>query len=198
MESESPQDVVRARIGESISTKERLLADEMVGLIDKAASLVVNAYRAERKVLFFGNGGSAADAQHLAAELVGRFQLNRRALPALALASNTSVVTAIANDYDVADVFARQIEAFGDPGDVAVAISTSGRSQNVVNGVKAARARELATIGLTGGDGGSLTNLVDICIVVPATETARIQEGHILIGHIVCELIERDLFDATS
>jgi D-sedoheptulose 7-phosphate isomerase len=196
MEPETPEAVVRARIGESVAVKERLLSDGTVENIVRTAALVADAYRAGHKVLLFGNGGSAADAQHLAAELVGRFRLERPALAAVALASNTSVVTAIANDYEVADVFSRQIEAFGARGDVAFAISTSGRSPNVLRAVEAARQGGLTTVGLTGGDGGALSDLVDVCLLVPATETARIQEAHILIGHIVCELVEHELFDA--
>jgi phosphoheptose isomerase len=145
-------------------------------------------------VLFFGNGGSAADAQHLASELVGRFVMDRPALTALALTTDASAITSISNDYGFDQVFARQIEGLGKPGDVALAISTSGRSANVLLGVKRARECGLTTIGLTGGDGGQLADLVDIPIIVPSANTARIQECHITIGHILCEIVESAFF----
>ena len=148
-----------------------------------------------RKLLLFGNGGSAADAQHLAAELVGRFQRERRPLPAIALTTDTSALTAIANDYGYDQVFARQVRALGARGDVALAISTSGRSPSVLHAVEACRALGIETIGLTGGDGGTLAGLVDLCLRVSAsTHAARIQETHILIGHVLCELVDRRLF----
>ena len=138
----------------------------------------------------FGNGGSASDAQHIAAELVGRYMLERPALPALALTENSSSVTAIANDYSFADVFKRQVEGLGAPGDVALAVSTSGESENVIAGARAAREGGLRTIAFTGAGGGRLAEAADICIRVPATETPRIQEGHALLAHALCELVE--------
>lgn len=159
-----------------------------------AAEAIHRCLETGGKVLLFGNGGSAADAQHIAAEFVGRFARDRVPLPALALTTNTSALTAIGNDYGFAQIFARQIRALGRPGDVALAISTSGRSPNVLAGVAAACGRGLTTIGLTGGDGRSLAGIVDIPIVVPSTSTARIQECHITLGHILCEVVESLLF----
>jgi len=184
--------LVKLRIEEGITTKEALL--EEVEIIAQVAQVLIEALRNGKKILFFGNGGSAADAQHLAAELVGRYYHDRVALPALALTVNTSTLTAISNDYSFEEVFARQLEALGQPGDVAFAISTSGNSENVLRGVRAAKARGLLTVGLTGYGGGQLKSLVDYCICVPSKDTPRIQEAHILIGHILCELIERELF----
>ncbi|HUB01922.1 MAG TPA: D-sedoheptulose 7-phosphate isomerase, partial [Terriglobales bacterium] len=149
------------------------------------------------KILFFGNGGSAADAQHLAAELSGRFLKERRSLPGLALTTNTSVLTAIGNDYSFDEVFARQVRGIGSGGDIAFAITTSGNSPNVLRAVEAAREKGLVTIGLTGGTGEKLRKAVEMCICIPSDETPRIQEGHILTGHILCELIEEALFGAS-
>ena len=155
---------------------------------------MIAALRGGSKLLAFGNGGSAADAQHLAAELAGRFERERPALPALALTANTSDLTAIGNDYGFEQVFARLVEAHGRPGDVAIAISTSGNSENVLRGVDAARARGLRSIGLTGKGGGKLAARVDVAVVVPSDVTARIQEAHATIVHVLCELVELALF----
>ena len=184
-------DLIRQRIDESLVVKEALQRE--VGGIAEVAEVLVAAYRKGGKALFFGNGGSAADAQHLAAELVGRFAEDRRPLPAVALTVNGSSLTAIGNDYGFNDVFARQIAALGAPGDVAVGISTSGRSPNVIRGVEAAPERGLITIGLTGQAGGILKEKVDYCLCAPSTVTPRVQECHILIGHILCEILEREL-----
>ena len=162
--------------------------------IAAAARLLLNAYRKGRKALVFGNGGSAADAQHFAAELVGRFERDRPALPALALTVNTSDLTAIGNDYGYDLVFARQLEAQARPGDVAVAITTSGNSANVLQAAAAARRRKVAVIGLTGAGGGRLQALCDVCVRVPATDTARIQEAHAAVIHAWCAAIETGLF----
>jgi D-sedoheptulose 7-phosphate isomerase len=143
----------------------------------------------------FGNGGSATDASHIAAEFVGRYQRERTALPAIALGTDLAAITSIANDYDYAEVFARQVHAHGQKGDIAVAISTSGNSSNVLKGVEAARIRGLTTIGWTGGTGGKLAGMVEHPFVVPSTVTARIQESHITLGHVLCELIEDALFE---
>ena len=158
----------------------------------QAADAMRGALGAGRKVLVFGNGGSAADAQHFAAELVGRFQRERRALPALALTTDTSVLTSLANDYSFADVFARQIEAFGQPGDVAFAISTSGESPNVVAALRLARARGLKTVAMTGRGGGAAGSAADIHVNVPDQSTARVQEVHRTLMHVICELVERN------
>jgi D-sedoheptulose 7-phosphate isomerase len=155
-----------------------------VGSVLEAGRMLVSALSAGKKILVFGNGGSAADSQHFAAELVNRFRVDRRALPAIALTTDTSILTSVANDSDFESVFSRQVEALGAPGDVAVAISTSGASPNVLKAVEAARGAELSTLGLAGRDGGKLANLVDLCLTVPHQETARIQEVHALLIHL--------------
>jgi D-sedoheptulose 7-phosphate isomerase len=174
------------------------IARESSGVIFEAALLITGCLRNGGKVLFFGNGGSAADAQHLAAELVGRFVRERAGLPAIALTTDSSILTAVGNDYGFEQVFARQIQALGRPGDVAVAISTSGNSANVLEGVKQARKRNLKTIGLTGKDGGTLAQKADVAITIPSTSTARIQECHIAIGHLFCELVDADFSESKS
>jgi len=168
------------------------VARESSGVIFEAALLITRCLRNGGKVLFFGNGGSAADAQHLAAELVGRFVRERAGLPAIALTTDSSILTAVGNDYGFEQVFARQIQALGRAGDVAVALSTSGNSANVLEGVKEARKRKLKTIGLTGKDGGALAQRADVAVTIPSTSTARIQECHIAIGHLFCELVDAD------
>jgi D-sedoheptulose 7-phosphate isomerase len=157
----------------------------------EAAEALVAAYRAGHKALFFGNGGSAADSQHLAAEFLGRYLREREPLPAVALNANSSAVTAIGNDYGYDQVFARQLEALGSPGDVAVGISTSGNSPSVVEAVLRARRMGLFTIALTGASGGRLRGLVDVLIAAPSDETPRIQECHILVGHALCDAVEQ-------
>ena len=158
------------------------------------AQVLIRTFNEGRKVLLFGNGGSATDASHIAAEFVGRYHRDRSALPAIALATDMAALTAIANDYDYADIFARQVNAHGRKGDVAIAISTSGHSLNVLRGAEAAKARGLVTVGWTGATGGELAGLVDYCFLVPSTVTARIQECHITLGHVLCELVEERLF----
>jgi D-sedoheptulose 7-phosphate isomerase len=186
--------LVRERIRESLAVKEALLADEAVATMTAIADAMTAALRADGKVLFFGNGGSAADAMHLAAELVGRFVLDRPPLPALGLADSNSSVTAIGNDFSFEDVFARQVQAFGRPGDVAVGISTSGTSENVLRGLRAAREGGLVAVGLAGERGAAMAAEADLCLLVPATATARVQEGYMTAAHAICELVERDLF----
>ena len=185
-------DLVRARVSAAVDVLSRL--DSSADAIAAAASSVVDAYRGGGKLIVFGNGGSAADAQHIAAEFVGRFQLERDPLPALALSVNTSALTAIANDYGYEDVFARQLRGLGSAGDVALGISTSGRSPNVNAALSAARALGMTTLGLAGGSGGDMGDLCDHLIVIPADETPRIQEGHILVAHVLCEIVESALF----
>jgi D-sedoheptulose 7-phosphate isomerase len=186
---------VRRSIQASIAVLELLLAKtEVLSLIAKASSLMVDAFQRGNKVLLFGNGGSAADAQHIAAEFVGRFAFDRPALPALALNVNSSSITAIANDHGFDRVFSRQIEALARSGDVAVGISTSGQSSNVIQALATAKKMGLHTIGLTGLSGKGLKDAVDHCICVPSTETPRIQECHILIGHIIAQLVEQTIF----
>jgi D-sedoheptulose 7-phosphate isomerase len=162
--------------------------------VAKVSEILVNALKQGYKALLFGNGGSAADAQHIAAELVGRFAFDRPALPALALSVNTSCVTAIGNDYGFDQVFSRQLEALARAGDIAIGISTSGNSANILRAMSTAREMGLRTIALTGSSGGNLRNAVDHCICVPSNEKPRIQECHILIGHIISELVEREIF----
>jgi D-sedoheptulose 7-phosphate isomerase len=163
-------------------------------IIVEAAVLIARCLQSGNKLLLFGNGGSAADAQHLAAEFVGRFVRERAGFPAIALTTDSSILTAVGNDYGFEQIFARQIQALGRPGDVVVAISTSGNSANVLEGIKEARKRNLKTVGLSGKDGGSLAQQADVAITIPSTSTARIQECHIAIGHLFCELVEAELF----
>lgn len=178
---------------ESAETKVRA-AETIAPEIARGAELLAEAYARGKKGLAFGNGGSAADAQHFVAELVGRYRQNRPALAALALTTNPSAVTCIANDFGYDELFARQLEAFAAPGDVAVAISTSGKSPSVLKGLEKARELGCVTLGLAGGDGGPMRELCDLCIVVPSPVTARIQEVHIAILHIWCDAIEARLF----
>ena len=186
---------VSALIEASIATTQSMLTNkELISTAAKVSEILVRSLKQGNKALIFGNGGSAADAQHIAAEFVGRFAFDRPALPALALSVNGSCVTAIGNDYGFDLVFSRQLEALGRPGDVAIGISTSGNSPNVVKGMVTARKMELHTVALTGAAGGDLKGRVDHCICVPSNETPRIQEGHILIGHIISELVESEMF----
>lgn len=190
---------VSRSIEASIVVKQRLLSSrEVVSAVAKVSEMLVDAFGQGNKVLLFGNGGSAADAQHIAAEFVGRFSFDRPALPALALSVNSSSVTAIGNDYGFDRVFSRQLEALARAGDVAIGISTSGKSANVLHAMAVARKLRLHTIALTGSSGGMLRNAVDYCICVPSDETPRIQECHILIGHTISELVEQAIFHEQS
>ncbi len=182
--------ILRGNIERSIEVHNRLIAACLPSMT-AAADALLQAYRTGRKALFFGNGGSAADAQHLATEFLGRYLLDRRPIPAVALHTDSSVMTAIANDYGYDQVFSRQLQALALPGDIAVAISTSGNSPSVVEAVIAARKMGLHTIGLTGASGGRLKGLVDTLIAIPSDETPRIQECHILIGHALCDVVEQ-------
>jgi D-sedoheptulose 7-phosphate isomerase len=170
-----------------------VVARECSTAIFEAANLITTSFRSGGKLLFFGNGGSAADAQHLAAEFVGRFIQERQGLPAIALTTDSSILTAVGNDYGFDRVFARQLEALGRAGDVAIGISTSGNSPNVLEGIKAAKRQRLTTIGLSGKDGGILAKEADLTITISSTSTARIQECHIAVGHLLCELTEETL-----
>jgi D-sedoheptulose 7-phosphate isomerase len=176
---------------EASAELKRLVARNLAGTIADAAQMLINAYKAGGKVLLIGNGGSAADAQHIAAELVGRFKTERAALPAIALSTNTSILTALANDYGCETIFSRQLEALASDKDVLLAITTSGVSPNVLKAVATARAKSVQVIALTGGSGGKLAKLANIAIIVPSDDTARIQEAHITIGHILCHLVEQ-------
>jgi len=190
---------VSRSIKASIAAKERLLgSDEVVSIIARVSETMVDALEKGNKVLLFGNGGSAADAQHIAAEFVGRFAFDRPALPALALSVNTSCLTAIGNDYGFDVVFSRQLEALAREGDVAIGISTSGNSPNVLRAMAVARKMGLHTVAFTGCTGGKLKGAVDHCICAPSDQTPRIQECHILIGHIISELVEQTIFHEQS
>ncbi len=180
------------RIRESVRIKTAMEAE--AGLLRSIAEQWIACLGAGGKILFFGNGGSAADAQHLACELSGRFYKNRPGLAALSLTVNTSTLTAVGNDFGYDAVFSRQLEGLAAAGDVAVGISTSGKSESVLGALRRARALGLATTGMTGRSGGPLLRLVDLCLRIDSEETPRIQEGHILAGHIICELVEREIF----
>ncbi|MFH0839441.1 MAG: D-sedoheptulose 7-phosphate isomerase [Candidatus Omnitrophota bacterium] len=181
-------------INSSIEVKKRLLEKELSNL-EKTVSVIVDCISGGGKILLFGNGGSAADSQHIAAEFVGRFRAERRALPAVALTTNTSILTALSNDYGYDISFKRQIEALGNKNDVAIAISTSGNAKNVIEAVKEAKQKGVKTIALTGKDGGALAKLCDVVIIAASNDTARIQETHILIGHIIAQLVEEAFTD---
>jgi D-sedoheptulose 7-phosphate isomerase len=186
---------IQDELESSAATKKKILiecADAISGSVDS----IIHALKEGKKILLCGNGGSAADAQHMAAELVIRMDpaIKRRAIPAIALTTDSSLLTAGANDIGYDRVFARTVEALGSPGDVLVAITTSGRSESVNNAIRMARSIGMSTIGLLGGDGGGAKDLVDIAVVVPAYSTQRIQEGHITIGHVICSLIEREMY----
>jgi D-sedoheptulose 7-phosphate isomerase len=181
--------VLRQNMQSSIETHIRFL-DTCLPAVTQAADALIEAYLAGHKAIFFGNGGSAADAQHLAAEFLGRYLRERAPLPALALNTNTSAVTAIGNDYGYEQTFSRQLRALSSPGDVAVGISTSGNSRNVVEALACARELGLFTIAMTGASGGQMGGLVDVLIAVPSEETPRIQECHILAGHAICDAVE--------
>ena len=186
---------VQARIRESVAVKETLLQDgELIRLVAEVGRDLAAALRGGHRAFLFGNGGSAADAQHLAAEFMGRFKLERAGLPVVALTVNTSTLTAIGNDYSFEAIFARQLEALGSAGDVALATSTSGNSRNVLLAIAAAKRKGMVAVGLTGERGGQLKSLVGRCICVPSEDTPRVQEAHILIGHILSEIVETELF----
>jgi len=178
------------------SARLKLLSAEILSdVIARAAEIIIDSYRRGGKLLLIGNGGSAADAQHIAGELVGRFKKERRALPALALTTNTSILTALGNDYSYDVVFARKVEAFANHNaDILMAISTSGNSPNILKAVEAAHKKEIRVIALTGRGGGKLKDMADLPIIVPSDDTQRIQETHITIGHIICDLVESGLF----
>jgi D-sedoheptulose 7-phosphate isomerase len=179
---------IAREIQESISVKTEL--GRAAGQIAEAASAIINCLSAGGKVIVFGNGGSASDAQHMVAELVGRYAVKRQALAAIALTTNSSSLTAIANDFGFEEIFARQLEALAKPEDVVLAISTSGNSSNVVRALETAKILGLKKIGLTGNGGGKLGGLVDICVIVPSASTPRIQEAHTLVIHILCGIVE--------
>lgn len=193
LDAASAEQMIQRSIAESIEVTTRLLEHNLAD-IARIADLLVDTFRSGGKVVLFGNGGSAADAQHVAAELVNRLQADRDALPAIALTCNTSILTSVANDVGFDQVFARQVKALVRGGDVAVGISTSGRSPNVLNGIRAARQQGAATVGFAGRDGGQLKALTDICLCVPSDSTPHIQEAHIAAWHAICAVVEKKMF----
>ena len=185
-------------IQSSIEVKQQVLQNgELISTIEKVVDVIVNAFQQKKRVYFCGNGGSAADAQHLAAEFSGRFYTDRRSLPAEALHCNTSYLTAVANDYSYDVVYSRIIDGIGDEGDVIVGLSTSGNSKNIVNAFEKGREKEMITVGFTGISGGTMKLCSDYLINIPSTDTPRIQESHIMVGHIICQLVEEKIFPKT-
>ena len=179
-------------LDENIKIKEA--TKTLTPIIAKISEKIINAYKNKKKVVLFGNGGSAADAQHIAAEFVGKFYKDRASLPSLAFHTNTSILTAIANDFGYEFVFERQVSSFVEEGDVAIGISTSGNSPNVVRGLIKAKEKGAITVGFTGEKQSKIEEIVDICLKIPSSDTPRIQEGHITVGHIICYLVEKELF----
>lgn len=183
------------QIADSAATKQAILESEpLLDVIEAVAKACVAVYRNGKKTMLAGNGGSAADAQHIAAELVGRYGFDRPSIPSLALTTDSSNLTAIGNDYGYDKVFSRQVEGMSQAGDLFIGISTSGNSQNIINAFESAKARGVTTVALTGRDGGKMGGMADYAIIIPSNTTARIQESHILIGHILCDIIEKELF----
>ena len=191
------QAIVLTAFADSARVKQQFAQDHADRIV-QVATLIANAFRNGNKVLLFGNGGSSTDAAHIAAEFVGRYQRERMPLPAIALATDIAAITCIANDYGYEELFARQVRAHGRQGDIAIGISTSGNSPNVLKGVEAARDSGLITIAWTGANGGKLAGLVDYPFIVPSTVTSRIQESHITLGHVLCELVEDHLLGKAS
>ena len=189
------KDYIKEQIKQSYETKQAIYDNEaLLDVITEVARACVDVYKKGRKTLLAGNGGSAADAQHIAAELVGRYGFDRPSIPSLALTTDTSNLTAIGNDYGYDQVFSRQLEGMGVEGDLFIGISTSGNSQNVINAFESAKKKGITTVALVGRDGGKMAQMADFAIVVPSNATPRIQESHILIGHIICDIIEKELF----
>ena len=187
------KDIIEKSLKESLRVKEEFIRRNITALVE-VAEKIAGAFIRDNKLMICGNGGSAADAQHIAAEFVNRYELERPPLPALALTTDVSVMTSIGNDYTFEDIFSKQIKALGMKGDILLAISTSGNSENVIAAVTVAKAQEIYTVGLIGGEGGKLVRLVDAALVVGSKVTARIQESHIVAGHILCELVDYVLF----
>ena len=182
-------------INQSVRTFTNISKDQhQVVLIENITNTILNAFKSDNKLLLCGNGGSAADAQHIAAELSGRFEIDRKPLNAEALHVNSSFVTAVANDYGYEEVYSRMVEAIGKNGDVLLALSTSGNSKNVIRAIEKANSQDLITIGFSGNDGGAMQKLCKYNLIIPSDNTARIQEAHILVGHIICKLIEQKMF----
>jgi D-sedoheptulose 7-phosphate isomerase len=189
------QKIIESEIKESMEVK-NLVLKNLVPQIEQTAKMMIDALKKGNKILFFGNGGSAADAQHLAAELIGRYRKDRKSLAAVALSTDSSIITSLANDYGFEVIFARQIEGLAKAGDVAFGISTSGNSRNVLEGLEKAKELGCKTIGLLGCDGGRIAEVVDLAVTIPCKNTPRIQESHITVGHVLCGLIEMEFFGA--
>ena len=195
MEGITMNTYIMNQIKNSIETKQLILGDSgLIELINKVAQEAVQVYRRGNKTLLAGNGGSAADAQHIAGEFVSRFYFDRPGIPSIALTTDTSVITAIGNDYGFDNLFARQVQANGVKGDMFIGISTSGNSKNVLKALEVCKEKGIISVGLTGATGGKMESLCDYCIKVPSNETPRIQESHILIGHIICAIVEKEIF----
>jgi len=186
---------IKDQIKKSYETKQKIYEDEaLLSEIEKVAQKCVALYKTDKKTILAGNGGSAADAQHIAAELVGRYGFDRPSIPSLALTTDTSNLTAIGNDYGYDQVFSRQLEGMGQESDIFIGISTSGNSVNIIKAFESAKKKNITTVALTGRDGGEMAKIADIALVVPSNSTPRIQESHILIGHILCDIIEKEIF----
>jgi D-sedoheptulose 7-phosphate isomerase len=191
--------VIKSQIQASIDAKQLILEDEaLLELIIKSAETIIKSYKSGKKTMFAGNGGSAADAQHLAGELVARFYFDRPGIPSIALTTDSSILTAIGNDYGYEKLFSRQVQAMGNEGDIFIGLSTSGNSPNILSALDVCKEKGIVAIGLTGMTGGKMADRCDICIKVPSNDTPRIQESHILIGHILCCAIEQELFSDIS
>ena len=186
---------IKDQIKKSYETKQTIYNDELLlDKIEEVSQKCVDIYKNDKKTILAGNGGSAADAQHIAAELVGRYGFDRASIPSLALTTDTSCLTAIGNDYGYDKIFSRQLEGMGQSGDIFIGISTSGNSKNIINAFEVAKKKNIFTVALVGKDGGEMAKIADIALVVPSDSTPRIQESHILIGHILCDIIEKEIF----
>jgi D-sedoheptulose 7-phosphate isomerase len=186
---------IKDQIKKSYETKQAVYQNEnLINKIEQVSKLCVELYRGKNKTILAGNGGSAADAQHIAAELVGRYGFDRPSIPSLALTTDTSCLTAIGNDYGYEKIFSRQLEGMGQSGDIFIGISTSGNSKNIINAFISAKEKGITTVALVGRDGGEMAKMADIALVVPSDSTPRVQESHILIGHIICDIIEKEIF----
>jgi D-sedoheptulose 7-phosphate isomerase len=189
------KEYIKDQIKKSYETKQEIYNNEdLLNKIEDVAKKCVELYRGDKKTILAGNGGSAADAQHIAAELVGRYGFDRPSIPSLALTTDTSNLTAIGNDYGYDQVFSRQLDGMGQSGDIFIGISTSGNSQNIINAFEVAKKKNILSVALVGKDGGQMAKMADIALVVPSQSTPRIQESHILIGHIICDIIEKEIF----
>jgi D-sedoheptulose 7-phosphate isomerase len=191
------ENIILKRFKESGEVKTRFLKDNLPKLLD-TIKLISHTFEAGNKLFLFGNGGSAADAQHLAAEFVNRYGMDRPPLPAIALTTDTSILTSVSNDFSFSEIFAKQLKALGKEGDVAFGITTSGNSSNIIKAFEVAKEMRMKTVALTGNDGGAISKMADISLIVPSTSTPRIQEVHILVGHILCEMAEQSLFFKVS